>query len=800
MTDSIGSISPRNPKNPTDMSDAELEQMVREFEAKWEKAHPKIEQLFMQVLTSGVPVEKLARSGQYPRETERWFEKKLERLLYVPKLPSGGPDEKRQAFRLSKVAGRLKTDEEGRFPKGAKTWLWMLANKYRELPGCYYIFKLPPDAVKAGWLKAKEDAAEREDAEARFICDTVLKGIPEPISDFVVEPLFVLVEVNGTRCRVVRIRNIHGEVSEPLRWPSEQFSAPKAMRIWLNDNANCANWAAGERELQHLGMDIGQALAGKEVREVVIRGYHYDSGLTFFEDCAITPCAKRLRQDSNGVFWWQGKGYLMSEKDQEGDPYRMGPNEKVDGPMMHPTVVDNAGELRDIFRQMAKDMHDALGGYEAWLAMGAVLAQGAAKAIFERYTALPTLWVCGEQGHGKSSFVRWLMRIWGYSVKAGVQLPGTTQAALRGALQQYADLLVWLDEYQPSCEAWVTELLKGMYDRGGSIKKTFGEMARAIRSSVVVTGVATPSDGQLRSRCLYVQVAREKRINYSEERFREMDMVRSLQFYRLGRFIIEHREEFSELVLGQIDVWVKDAKLRDVEERTRILHGAAYGAFAALSWMLESHTAQELHEFKLFLRGYVEVAQKDVKDQLFVSLFFEDVLSAAKAGFFGETPSEMRRYFKVKDKESEADAAVSAYQREKGQLDPYCAWKGKLLYIASKDCVEQVMGYRRSIGKPATLSKKDLHDQMKGRPFFVEPPAARRTHTIRFEGGGQETAWCIDVDKIDIGLVPVSDEDFDASLRKADGNFIERVEWQDPRKGALFTLIDQLTPKQQEAR
>ncbi|HXP62005.1 MAG TPA: hypothetical protein VN829_16030 [Dongiaceae bacterium] len=788
-----------NPANPTELSDDEWEREVAAGARMWTTVGPEIARRFEQVIQDALPPSELARSGRHCREVENWFTRELDRLLYVPRLASGRADEARTAVRLSRMARKLKGEEAGRFPKGARGWLLMLAGKYRELQGRYYIFKPLPEASKAAWEKCEKEAGEHEDAEARRICETVSKGIPEWITDFIVEVLFVLVRLDGKRDRVVRLRNVHGEVTKVLRWPAEEFGSPKPMRIWLNNNANCANWAAGERELNHLGMDIGQAVSGKEVLEVPLRGFHYPSGLYFFEDCALGPGGLVLRKDVNGVYWYQGKGYLLSDTDPEGQEFRQGPKPQLPGPFMHPLATATPGEVRIIFQHFADDVFDCVGGYAGWLALGVVLSLGAAREIFERYTAFAGLWVFGESGHGKSSLVRWLMRVWGFMVKVGVPLPGSSQASLRGALQQYGDLALWLEEFQPNCERWVVDLLKAVYDRGGSIKKTFDEVVRVIRSGVIVTGVATTTDSQLRGRYCHVQVCKERRINFDQERYQRVEKW-SAEFYKIGRFIIAHREEFARLVVDQMTHWINDPKLADCDERSRIVHGAAYGAFAALATLLESHGADQLREFREFLRGYIEGAQQDVRDQLYVSQFFQDLLSAEKAGFFGETASDLRRYFKAVDKdEATADWGVSPRQRQLGQESRFCRWPGKYLYIAAKDTVERVMAYRRTLGPAASegnLSRKDLYDQMKGRPYVVPPPKGRSSHQIRFEGGGQEVAWCIDLDQHDMGLQPVSDQDFETSLRKADGNFVISTEWQDPRKGPLFVLVDRLARQQ----
>src|ERR1019366_6657731 len=107
-------------------------------------------------------------------------------------------------------------------------------------------------------------------------------------------------------------------------------------------------------------------------------------------------------------------------------------------------------------------------------------------------------------------------------------------------------------------------------------------------------------------------------------------------FYKIGRFVLLHRVEFARLVVDQIGHWISDPKLADCDERSRIVHGAAYGAFAALALLLESHGPAELRAFRESLRGHIERAQSDVREQLYVTQFFLDLLSAEKAGELGE--------------------------------------------------------------------------------------------------------------------------------------------------------------------
>jgi hypothetical protein len=366
-------------------------------------------------------------------------------------------------------------------------------------------------------------------------------------------------------------------------------------------------------------------------------------------------------------------------------------------------------------------------------------------------------------------------------------------------LQQYGDLPLWVEEYQSRCDASVTDLLKGIYDRGGSIKKTFGDVARVIRAGVIVTGVATSTDSQLRSRYCHVQVSKDKRIGFDHARYMGVEQG-SADLYKLGRYVIEHRAEFARLVVDQIGHWISSPALAECDERSRIVHGAAYGAFAAMATLLESHGADELRKFREYLQGHLERAQVDVRDQLYVNQFWQDVLSALKENRFGVTAAERRRYFKVVDKLEGEASPVSERQRQLGKETPWCAWRGKQLYMAAKDVVERVMAYRRNLGLTENLSRKDLHDQMKGRPYFVLANNKKQSHQMRFEGGGQEVAWCIDLDYHELGRQEVGDDEFEASLRQSNGNFFVSANWQDPRRGPLFVLVNSLQSQQERSQ
>jgi hypothetical protein len=748
----------------------------------WEKCQGKIRTLFLQVLKDALQVEDIARSGLYAREDEQAISWHLRKVSYEPKLPCGGAEEERIAARLFRLGGKLKNDEE-RLPAAGWKFLLFLAGKHGELQGRYYIRKPLKDKTQDSWKGYRAQARARDDVEVERAAEIALKGVPEFVSDFYVEPLFVLEKIDGTRQRAVRIHNVHGKVSAVLYWPAEAFSSPKPLREWLANSCACATWSAGERELNFLQYDIGEALANKEVKDAPLRGFDEGSNLCLFGDVAITPEGKRIFPDKQGLYWHQGQGYRPAERDQEGQEFRQGI------PRMHPEVECSEEDLRELFQTISQNYFEAVGDYGGYIIIGNLLSYGLAPEIFRRYSAFPSLWLDGASGSGKSSLARWSLRFWGFSCPEGIALPGSTQVGISCVLQQYGNLAVWLEEYQPRCEPWVTEKLKGIYDRMGGVKKTFGELTRVIRTGVIVTGVATSSDSQLRSRYCHVHVAKENRINDTQERYQWFQQTSLSKFFLLGRYVLEHRTEFARLVMDQMHLWMEATGLADCEDRSKIVHGTSYCAFAALAGMLQSHPAEAVRRFRDFVAGQVEKAAGEVREKQYVSQFWTELVAAGKANELGFTAAERRRYLKVLPN-LHVPCPVSEHQRQLGEQNSALNWESKLLFV-TRDVVDRVNAYKKKVGSDEpSLKAGDLRAQIKDKPYHV-PAKSKGGHQQRFEGG-REYCYCIDLDKHELGLQQVSDEEFDDTLRKSDGTFFPTTDWEDPRKGPLFQLVDSL--------
>jgi hypothetical protein len=217
--------------------------------------------------------------------------------------------------------------------------------------------------------------------------------------------------------------------------------------------------------------------------------------------------------------------------------------------------------------------------------------------------------------------------------------------------------------------------------------------------------------------------------------------------------------------------------------------------------MLQSHGADTLREFRDFLNKHVEKAAQEVDEQLYVTQFLTDMLAGVKTGEFGHTGGELSEFFKAVAKSKVTlppdyplDCPITEHQVQRGRDGTGLAWESLLLFMTT-DVIDRVQAYRRKLGSSnSNLTISDLRAQMKTKPWFVPP--VRDCWRQRFgQSKSMRGCWCIDLDRIELGLRPVSDEEFEASLVKPDGTFFPTEERVDPRRGELFVIVDALRPK-----
>jgi hypothetical protein len=503
-------------------------------------------------------------------------------------------------------------------------------------------------------------------------------------------------------------------------------------------------------------------------------------------DSAFAPDGTELIADEEGVYRLDGMGYLLGEKGREskflqGKPmmrprFNAATDALVDfgeawppsGPVVEgrvpaPTEAEVIGEL---FRQVCLRLNETIGGMEGMMMAGSLLAYAAAPEIFAKYQAFPGLWVHGEASSGKSTLIGWLMSLWGFNQHKGFGLlSNTSTVGLQMLLEQYSNLPVWLDEFRDfQVDPFKLGMIRSCCYRDEPAKF---KVEREIRTAFIVSGESTTQDAATRGRFPHAQVATSRRqVNHMA-----WFQAHEKYFFLITREVLRRRAEFIGLVMGALERWMVDPALDDeVNERAKLIHGISAAAWYGTVGLLQSHSAQEMGEFRRFMLEYTRSAAYDVKSEFNVNIFWTELVNAFEAGAL-----ELK-YFKA---EAIGVAAHPPHRLNQGR------WTRWQLFIWPEPVIAALQIFLTKGRGALPLKRKDLRDQLSRNEYWLPG-----LHTKRFSSGATAKAWGFDLDSTPLGYQLVADDD-PAYLA-----FRDNESEGDPRRGPLFGIVHALEQAQ----
>lgn len=805
-----------------------------------------IARAFAEVMRSAMWTKDLKQRKFFVSVTERIINDRVDELLYVLKLPWGGDRDRDLVRELRKKAGKL-----GEFKYRAL----MLASAYEEIFGWYYELKL--STQERGSLMKERDDEDLKPDQLWFI-NVALKGRPEAVAPFRVRPYYVMVRTDGRRDRLVELVNIRGESSGVVAVDESSFTSPKEWRKWLARQGNYA-WCSGERALQALNLDVFFKLARKEVKQLPCYGCQRPDEPWFFDDLAIGANGEVILPDKEGVFWVDSKdergettsrtGYTYlrnTERVPIGDedqpftfrvPPRMCPGwglrQNLENQLPDSWVEfelakgedDDIGALRELTAMVGLQLQNCLGGYDGWLFMGGVLAFAGGPELYKMDGEFPGVFVSGEKGSGKTYLAKWATSFHGFgagygldgkpawTLESGIELPPATGVGLQVSLGQYANLMVWADEYlHGSLKHEVQEVIHMGFNRGASQKYTVDGKKRTLRTNFMVTGETTADRSATLGRFIMLLASKEKRAHPSRERSwsgAPEEQLRSLEwmkrnrkfFFCIFRHLLQHRPEFITTLLAELDAWQRLPDLASTDARSRKVYGVPYATLAALQKVLAFTTDGELKKFQQWLVRRTVMTVKQEAQTVNVNEFWIDLYGCLNDGGFGHSASELKALFKVMVQD-EAHPPGAPNQGYGPQTMSGWQWRSVKLYFKPEPVIAALLEWKRKQGKSLPLNKADLRSQMSSRPYWVPFPEKSGSHQQRFgEDGHRACCWCVNLDQHEMGYLPVSDEEYAASFRvdgKPDGELFPSRQWIDPRKGQLWMLVERMEKKKEQ--
>jgi DNA primase len=278
-----------------------------------------------------------------------------------------------------------------------------------------------------------------------------------------------------------------------------------------------------------------------------------DNGVWLFGNMAIWQ-GQIYRPDNDGIIWISGRGYKPQS-------LQMGPSgEAIEDAI--PALFESNVNIQMI----AKNLKQAVGGYEAYVGIGWVIAAVFSDDIFTAYKCVPILFPHGKRESGKSTFMRWLMNFFGIETE-GYGLAETTQNFIARALSYYSNLGCWFDEYRNEPKVTVKDgYLRSAYNRQLSGKGTatsFQARGFSVRSALAVSGEEMPRDNGLYTRLVPIQMSANRR----DRSMFEWVNKNCTKFSGFVRELIMNYDTYKPRILSAIADLKKALIARDVPDR-----------------------------------------------------------------------------------------------------------------------------------------------------------------------------------------------------------------------------------------
>lgn len=387
----------------------------------------------------------------------------------------------------------------------------------------------------------------------------------ETISNFVIDIKSSFFTPEGV-IRNVQFINEYGETSEIFSLDPGEMAGPGEFKKFCFSKGNYIFEGKGDDLTNVWKLEFS-----RDTGELIFmpdKICQIENSLWLFGNLAIKK-GKVYWPDNDGIVWIDGKGYKAQS-------LQIGPRgESTENSI--PALSTKAVNIADI----AKKLKQTIGGYEAYLAMGWVIAAIYNKKIFEKFRCLPILFAHGKRESGKTTFMHWLMNFFGVDTE-GIGLAETSQNFITRALSYYSGMGAWFDEYRNDPKVIQKDgFFRSAYNRQISGKGTptaFQAKGFAVNACVAISGEEFPKDNGLFTRCVPLQVSEYKR----DRKHFEWLNKHCLDFSGYTFQLILNYEHNADRVLANITDLKEALSKKDISDRTATNWAICAGAFDAL--------------------------------------------------------------------------------------------------------------------------------------------------------------------------------------------------------------------------
>ena len=689
---------------------------------------------------------------------------RLNKLLHEPKIFSGGDQEAKDAAEITRW-----------FPPEYKTpWLnhEKIAQSLRDSVGGYYVYKNPTDkqVEECQELKSKlmekisnlDDTIDAERIEKRKLnavilaINILLYRMPNPVCDFTARSKYKIICPDGSIDRLVTFKDSHGRESrESFPISAKDLSTATKFREYVTA-CGPYHWHGGQNEIDAFSKNLDVENYNQTITEIDMMGWHKEHRIWLLGDCAYHE-GRCIFPDGHGIIWHKDQGYYFAGNAQK--------NFTQKPPILFPGM--DRQQAKEFYKNMdwnqeradcANIMRNALrlftasyGDVSGLLHIGTLCSFLAHPELLQTGEgAKPSLWVQGAKGSGKTQTTRLGMMLlafpWNYNF---LTLSGT-KVGIERSLMQYSCLPLHLDEWRNK-EA--TDALVGL------VRSCFMQQtgAKGVRDSArntrqvtpmtvpIVTGEDATIDSATESRFVNLTMSARNRCDYIASHlpniepskvFSELTEISS-EFYRIGRFLFQHREIYVSHLMRHLEE-VKVSKYltsKISDARGRYVYGVAIASYMALKDTFG--ISYDMQEMGAEIRQMIEIAAQETSEteaSIFRNQFFRDAMTMIEGGV-GNTRKLAYTGWAIVDGESGRHMICNSTTEG----------ARRYVYFASTEFYAEYEQWCASRRKTPEIALKNIAKELGKTPYFIKNKREPRVWRFALAGDSPRKWWIMDL-------------------------------------------------------
>lgn len=361
------------------------------------------------------------------------------------------------------------------------------------------------------------------------------KGVPRAvlISNFLMEILYHFVDGTNNTKRLIKIQKYTGEIIIVEVLSSE--TKPEAFETILKSH-NCTFLGSS-----YLLKSIFMVLMDnqREAFSIEMLGFIPEHNIYAFSDCIITSDLELIRCNQIGIATHKRKSFYLPAFAQSN---------------INNKAYTNSRKFR--YKEGSLDFHEwSKLIYQAYNVNGSIticylILSLFRDLVFQESGFFPFLYLFGQPGVGKSSFIDFFLRLFGEK-EIGTSIKNSTVKGIARTCGQKRNAMVFLKEYENTIDREMIAFFKNAYDGATytiAQKSTDNKTdAFLVESAIVIDGNVLPTaEGALYDRMVVLHFESQNFNQDETESYKRLGIESEKGLGQIVKEILSHREYFKD--------------------------------------------------------------------------------------------------------------------------------------------------------------------------------------------------------------------------------------------------------------